>query len=184
VTRKRPDRYVLRSATSVISFWVGAAVMLVVVGIPLVQADWSLVRILLAPSLLLVWLFWIVLYRPSVRYDSALAIVVNIGRTHVLPWGHVVHLRQGLGLMFELDTGKTVQAVGVPAPRRRGIIGSVIDRRTRPTQEFHQDVDILDGVRQSATSSSVPVASTWDIIPLAIGGVLLVAVIIEFAVGF
>jgi hypothetical protein len=86
--------------------------------------------------------------------------------------------------MFDLDTGKTVQAVGVPSPRPRGIIGSVIDRRTRPTQEFHHDADVLDGVRLSATPSSEPVASTWDTIPLAVGAVLLAAVIIEFAVGF
>jgi hypothetical protein len=173
----------MRSVSAVITFWVGAAVMLVVVGIPLVQADWSLLRFLLGPALLLTWLFWIVLYRPAVHYDQARAVVVNIGRTHVLPWGHVAHLRQGIGLMFDLDAGKTVQALGVPAPRRSGIIGSAIDRKTRPTQEFHHDADVLDGVRAAAPESSEPVTATWDTVPLVVGAVLVVAVVLEFALG-
>lgn len=183
MTRKHPNRYVLRSATAVITFWIGAAVMAVVVGIPLVQADWRLLRFLLLPSLLLVWLFWIVLYRPAVHYDESRAIVVNIGRTHVLPWARVKYLRQGIGLMFDLDAGKTIQALGVPAPRRPGIIAGSIDRSTRPTQNFHHDAEVLDGVRQAASSSPEPVASSWDVIPLVIGAVLIVAVIVEFAIG-
>jgi hypothetical protein len=173
----------MRSGGSVVAFWVGAVVMLVVVGIPFVQADWSLLWLLLAPSLLLTWLFWIVLYRPAVHYDQARALVVNIGRKHVLPWGHVMHLRQGIGLMFDLDSGKTVQAQGVSAPRRPGIIAGAIDRRTRPTEDFHHQADILDGVRLSAPSSSEPVSSTWDVIPLLIGAVLVIVVVVEVLIG-
>jgi hypothetical protein len=173
----------MRSATAVIAFWAGAVVLLVVVGIPLVQANWRVFGFLLPPSLLLVWMFWIVLYRPAVHYDPTKAVVVNIGRRHVLPWGHVTRLRQGIGMLFDLDTGKSVQALGVPAPRRPGIIMSAVDRRTRPTQDINYDADILDGVRLSAASSSEPVASTWDTIPLVIGAVLVVAVGIELAIG-
>jgi hypothetical protein len=173
----------MRSATAVIAFWVGAVVMLAVVVIPLLQPDWPLFRFLLAPALLLTWLFWIVLYRPAVHYDQARAIVVNVGRKHVLPWGHVAHLRQGIGLMFDLDSGKTVQALGVPAPRRPGIIAGSIDRRTRPTQDFHHDAEVLDGVRQAAATSSETIVATWDVIPLVIGALLVVAVVIEFVIG-
>jgi hypothetical protein len=171
----------MRAATAVITFWVGAAVMLVVVGIPLVQADWSLFWSLLPPALFLAWLFWIVLYRPAVHYDRAGAIVINIGRKHVLPWSHVTHLRQGIGLRFELDTGTTVQAWGVPPPRRTGIIAGAIDRRTRPTQDFHHDADVLDAMRASAPKGSEPVMSTWETVPLVIGAVLVGALVLEFA---
>lgn len=157
--------------------------LLLIVASPLAQADWHLFWFLFAPALLLAWLFWIVLYRPAVKYDSARAVVINIGRTYVLPWGHVTNVRQGLGMVFDLDVGKSVQAWGVPAPRRRGIIGGAIDRRTRPSNDVDHHANILDGVRRSAQPRSEPIASTWDIVPLAIGAVLVVAVVVEFAVG-
>jgi hypothetical protein len=183
MTRKQPDRYVMRSASAVIAFWVGTVVLLVVVGVPLARADWRLLGFLLGPSLLLIWMFWVVLYRPAVRYDPARAVVVNIGRKHVLPWGHVTNVRQGIGMMFDLDTGKTIQASGVPAPRRPGIIAGAVDRRTRPTHDLNHDSDILDGVRRSASPATEPVVSTWDVVPLVIGAVLVVAVVLEFAIG-
>ncbi|MDQ1572726.1 MAG: hypothetical protein QOH44_285, partial [Actinomycetota bacterium] len=65
----------MRSASAVIAFWVGTVVLLVVVGVPLARADWRLLGFLLGPSLLLIWMFWIVLYRPAVRYDPARAVV-------------------------------------------------------------------------------------------------------------
>jgi hypothetical protein len=172
----------MRSAGSVVAFWVGAVVMLAVVGIPAVQADWRLFWLLLAPALFLSWLFWIVLYRPAVHYDRSRAVVINVGRKHILPWGHVTYLRQGISLMFDLDAGKTVQAWGVPAPRQPGIIAGAIDRRTRPTQNFHHDADVLDGVRLSAPAASDPVVATWDIIPLVIGAVLVLALLVELAI--
>jgi hypothetical protein len=86
-------------------------------------------------------------------------------------------------MMFDLDTGKTIQASGVPAPRRPGIIAGAVDRRTRPTHDLNHDSDILDGVRRSASPATEPVVSTWDVVPLVIGAVLVVAVVLEFAIG-
>jgi hypothetical protein len=173
----------MRSATAVITFWVGAVVLLVAVGIAFAQADWRLFWVLLGPSLLLAWIFWIALFRPAVHYDQVGAVVINIGRRHVLPWDHVTNVRQGISLTFDLDTGKSVQAWGVPAPRRPGIIAGAIDRRTRPTHDLHHDADVLDGVRQSASAGSEPVSSRWDRIPLVIGAVLVVVVVVEFVIG-
>jgi hypothetical protein len=172
----------MRSGGSVAAFWVGVVVLAVAVGIPLVQADWHLFGILLAPALLLAWLFWIVLFRPAVHYDDDAAMVINIGRKHLLPWSHVTGIRQSLSLVFELDAGKPIQAYGVPSRRPPGNIASAIDRRTRPTQNFHQDAEVLDSLRESAAVSSEPVASGWDTVPLAIGAVLVVAVAMEIAV--
>jgi hypothetical protein len=183
VSRKHPDRYVMRSAGSVIAFWVVAAALVVVVGIPLVGANWPVLSFLFAPSLFLAWLFWIVLYRPSVRYDQTQAVIVNIGRRHVLPWGHVTNIHQGINLIFELDAGKSIQAWGVPAPRRPGIIGSAIDRRTRPSTDLHHDAELLDSIRRSITPTSDPVVSTWEFVPLIIGLVLAIAVAVEFIIG-
>ena len=125
---------------------------------------------------------WLEFGAENPAYDPVRAVVVNAGRRHVLPWGHVTNVRQGLSIMFDLDAGKSVQAWGAPAPRRPGIIAGAIDRRTSPTHDLHHDADILYGVRRAASPSPEAVASTWDIIPLVIGAVLVVAVVVEFAI--
>jgi hypothetical protein len=173
----------MRSASSVIAFWAGVVVLAIIVGTSVVTADWRLFAFLIAPALLLAWAFWVVLFRPAVRYDAARVTVINVGRRHVLPWGHVKGVRQALALTFDLDAGKPVQAWGVPARRQRGLIAGTIDRRTRPTVDLNSDAEILDGVRGAALASDEPIVSRFDTLPLVIGAVLIVAVIIEFAVG-
>ena len=176
-------RYTFRAASAVITFWVGIAALVVIVGSPVVNRDWSVLGFTLGPSLVLAWLLWIALYRPAVHYDDARVVVVNIGRRHVIPWGHVTNVRQGIGMIFELDASKPVVAYGVPAPRQAGNIASTIDRRTRPAFDLNRDADLLDGVRRSATPSSDPVVSKWEVVPLSIGAVLVVGLIIEVALG-
>ena len=176
---RRRDGYVLRSVGSQVGFWIGVAILVVVVGTPIVRADWRVLAFVVAPALLLAWLLWMVLYRPSLRYDAERAVIVNIGRVHVIPWARVTAVRQRLGLEFELDTGRRVTAVGVPPPRRPGNVESLLDRRTRPAYDFHRDAQLLDGVRQAAPPGPGSVVSRWDIIPLAIGALLVAAVVVE-----
>jgi len=178
----RAGRYVVRSASTVIPFWIGVVVLAGVIAIPLVQADWHLLRFVIGPALLLAWVLWFVLYRPAVHYDAERAVVVNFGRIHVLPWSHVTGVRQGISLVFELDAGKPISAFGAPAPRRTGNVAGNFDRRTRPVESFHREAELLDGARQAAAPSAEPVSVRWDVIPLAIGAVLALAVIIEFVV--
>jgi hypothetical protein len=123
------------------------------------------------------------LYRPSVRYDAERAIVVNIGRTHVVPWGRVVVVQQRLSLDLRLDDGRIVKAVGVAPPRRPGNVVSNFDRRNRLEYDFNRNADVLEGYRIAAPSTTEPVTSRWDVIPLVIGAVLVVAVVVEIVVG-
>ncbi len=181
--KTRTSGYVVRSASAVIPFWIGIVVLAAVVGTPLVQLDWHLFVFTLAPALLLAWILWFVLFRPAVRYDADKAVVINFGRVHVLPWAHVTHVRQGISLVFDLDVGKPVSAFGVPAPRRTGNVMGNIDRRTRPVESFHREAELLDGFRLAATTGSAPVTTRWDLIPLAIGAALAVAVALEVAIG-
>jgi hypothetical protein len=181
--KKHTGEYTLRSGSSVAVFWIGAVVMAVVVATPLVRADWRVFAFAIAPALLLTWALWIVLYRPAVRYDARGAIVVNIGRTHVLPWNRVTRIRQRLGIDFDLDDGRIVKAVGVPPPRRPGNLASNFDRRTRPVHDFSRNAEILEGFRVAAAPVEASVMSRWDVIPLAIGAVLVVAVVIDALIG-
>lgn len=182
--KARSGRYVVRSASAVIPFWIGMVILAVVVGTPVVRADWRLVAFSIGPVLLLAWILWFVLFRPAVHYDSERAVVVNFGRVHALPWGHVTGIRQGISLVFDLDDGKPISAFGAPAPRRTGNVMGNFDRRTRPVESFHREAELLDGFRRGATPSEAPVTTRWDVIPLVIGAVLLVAVAVELAIGF
>jgi hypothetical protein len=181
--KKRAGEYTLRSGSSVVVFWIGAVVMAVVIATPLVMANWRVFAFAIAPALLLTWVLWIVLYRPAVRYDASGAVVVNIGRTHVLPWNRVTRIRQRLGIDFDLDDGGVVKAVGVPPPRRPGNLASNFDRRTRPVYDFSRNAEILEGFRVAAAPVEESVVSTWDLIPLAIGAVLIIAVVLDALIG-
>ncbi len=181
--KARARRHVVRSAGAVIPFWIGAVILAVVVGTPLVLADWRLFGFVIAPALLLAWVLWFILYRPAVHYDDAGAVVINFGRVHVLPWARVTSIRQGISLVFDLDTGKPVSAFGAPAPRRTGNVMSNFDRRTRPVESFHREAELLDGFRLAAAPDSAPVTTHWDAVPLVIGAVLLLAVAVEVAIG-
>lgn len=181
--KSRSSGYVVRSSSAVIPFWIGVVVLAGVVVIPLVGADWRLLAFILPPALLLAWVLWFVLFRPAVHYDAAKAVVVNFGRTHVLPWGHVTNVRQGISLIFDLDAGKPVSAFGAPAPRRTGNVMGNFDRRTRPVETFHREAELLDGFRRGAPPADAPVTARWDVIPLVIGGALALAVVVEILIG-
>jgi hypothetical protein len=181
--RRQPGEYVLRSTSSAVAFWVGSVVLLLVILAPAVQRDWRVFGFVVAPALLLDWALWLVLYRPAVHYDAARAVVVNIGRTYVLPWSRVRGVRQRFGMEFELDDGAMVRGVGAPPPGRTGNVASNFDRRNRIENDPQRMAGILDGVRLAAPPADAPVERRWDVIPLGIGVVLIVAVVIEFAIG-
>ncbi|MES2170682.1 MAG: hypothetical protein V4479_08170 [Actinomycetota bacterium] len=181
--KQRSDEYTLRSGSSAVVFWIGAVVLTIVVIVPLVSGQLRLFAFAILPALFLIWALWIALYRPAVRYDSHRAVVVNLGRTHVLPWPQVTRVRQGIGLQFELVRGGHITAVAVPPPRRTGNVASFFDRRTRPVQDVTRDAELLESVRLAAAPGDDPVVSRWDLIPLAIGVLLIVAAVIEVLVG-
>ena len=181
--QRRDGEYVMRATSSVVAFWVTTAICVVVVATPLVRWDDRVLAFVIGPALLLVWVLWLVLYRPSVRYDAVRAVVVNIGRTHVVPWGHVVVVQQRLSLDLRLDDDRIVRAVGIAPPRRPGNIVSSLDRRNRLEYDYNRNADVLEGYRIAAPPSQEPVTSRWDLIPLAIGAVLVIAVVVEIVVG-
>jgi hypothetical protein len=181
--KKRAGGYTMRSTSSIAVFWIGAVVIAVVIATPLVRADWRVFAFVLPPALTLAWALWVVLYLPSIRYDASGVVVVNIGRTHVLPWPRVTSIRQRLGIDFDLDGGGVIKAVAVPPPRRPGNLATLLDRRTRPAHDFSQNAEILEGFRVAAAPDAGSVVSRWNAVPIAIGVVLILALVIELIVG-
>lgn len=181
--RRRSGGYVLRTTSSVVGFWVGVAILAVVAGTPLLRGDGRLFGFAAAPSLLLVWILWIVLYRPAVRWDAERVVVTNIGRAHVVPWSRVRVVRQAISLVFELHEGAPVRAIGVPPPPRPGNIVSALDRRSRIGYDFHRNATLLETYRQAAPPDDAPVVHRWEVLPLAIGAVLVIVVVLQFTLG-
>ncbi len=182
---KQEERgYVIRPTSSIVAFWVAVAVLLVVVGVPLFTADWHTFGFVLPLSLFLAWVLWIVLLRPGLRYDAAKAVVTNIGRTHTVPWPRVAGVRQRLNVVFELDTGKSIEAWGAPYPRKRSnVLNGFSKDPAQSEYDFDQRAELLESFRKAAPASDEPVRSRWDVVPLLIGLVLAIAVVLELTLG-
>jgi hypothetical protein len=180
----RSGVYTMRSTSGVVAFWIAVVVLVAVVGTTVVRGDWGLFAFVLPPSLLMIWLLWLVLYRPVVRYDDTRVTVTNIGRVHVMPWARVTGVRQRFGLEFSLEgVARPLTAWAVPPPRRPGNIASALDRRSRTEHDPDAHARVLEGFREGAAPSDDPVVHRWDLVPLVIGAVLVVAVVLEFAIG-
>lgn len=177
--RTREGQYCLRSGTSVATFWVGAVVVTTIIAVPALSADWHLLGFVATPALLLLWLLWMVLLRPAIRYDSSGVTICNIGRTHRLPWCRVTSIRQHLGIDFELDDSRVVRAIAVSPPRRAGNIASAFDRNTRPAYDYNRNVEILEGFRLAAAPTGDAAVSRFNGFAWSIGGVLLAAAVLS-----
>lgn len=176
--------YVLRDTVMAVVFWLAAALGVVLVGDPVLRGDLGLVAATAPIVAFVLWSLWMLLFHPHVRYDERQVAVTNIGRVHVLPWSRVVTVRQNLTLAFELDDGRRIAATGVSAPRGRGLVLSGLTRGTMGvgSEDFHRNADALRPIQAAAPASDAPVVSRWDVVPLAIGGVLAVLLVVDLVV--
>jgi len=186
VARTPSHSYVLRDTLTMVVFWLAAALGVVLVGDPLVRGDVALFGTTAPIVGLAVWVLFLVMFHPHIRYDDEHVVVTNMGRVHDIPWSRVVTVRQHLNLAFELDDGRRITAVGVTASRGRGLVlsGLTQGKMGIGSEEFHQHADALRPLQESARRSDAPVVSRWDTVPLAIGAVLAVAVAVDLAVLF
>ena len=173
--------YVLRDTVPTVVFWLAAALGVVLAGDPVLRGDLAGLAATLPFVAVVLWMLWMVLFHPHLRYDEQRVVVTNIGRVHELPWSRVVAVRQNLNLGFELDDGRRIGAVGVTASRGRGLVLSGLTRGKMGagSADFHQHADALTPFRTAAAPSDAPVVSRWDVVPLAIGAVLVVAAAVD-----
>lgn len=174
----------LRDSLTTVVFWFAAALGAVLAGDPIVRGDLARFAATAPIVALLLWVLFMVLFHPHIRYDDDRAIVTNIGRVHDLPWSRVATVRQNLNLGFELDDGRRISAVGVTAARGRGLVLSGLTRGKMGvgSEEFHQHADALRPIQAAASTSEEAVASRWDVIPLGVGAVLAVLVAVDVVV--
>ncbi len=184
MARGQKHSYVLRDSLTSVVFWLAVVLGTVLAGDPLVRGDLGLFAATAPIVLLALWLLFMLMFHPHIRYDDDHVTVTNIGRVHDLPWSRVVTVRQNLNLGFELDDGRRIPAVGVTAARGRGLVLSGLTRGKMGvgSEEFHQHADALRPLQAAATKTDQTVRSAWDRIPLVIGAVLAVLVVVDVAV--
>lgn len=162
-------------------FWLAVVLGVILIGDPVLRGDLALLGTTAPIVAFVIWVLWMVLFHPHVRYDEERAVVTNIGRVHVLPWSRVVTVRQNLGLGFELDDGRRITATGVTAPRGSGMVLDALSRGKLGvgSVDFHRNADALRPLQAAAAASDEPVVSRWDRIPLLIGSGLALLLIID-----
>lgn len=71
------------------------------------------------PILLVAWLAWALYVRPSVQISEGFIEIVNVFRTHRVPWGDVADVESRYALTVRTTGGRDIRAWAAPAPGAR-----------------------------------------------------------------
>ena len=153
-----------------------AVAVSVLLGDAAVRGSWSDAARGAGPAALAVWAGWLLLVRPSIRVLPDRAIVFNVGRITEVPWTRVVDIRRRLQLIFDLDSGRSLEAWGSPFLSKRS--------SARTSAAADPVLDVLRGAWMSARDGEdAPVVRRPDTIALVLGGAAVVAALLSIAVG-
>lgn len=175
--------YVLRDTGMAVVFWLAVAGSAYLLIDAAVRSEWAVFATTAGIVGFALWVLWMTLFHPHVRSSEHRVVVTNIGRVHDIPWARVAAVRQQLNLVFELDDGRTIRALGVTARRDRGLVlGTLTGGRAGVgSGRFHESRDDLERLRAASTPSDEPAVSRWDTVPLVIGAVLTLAFVVDIA---
>lgn len=109
----------LRPVSAGVSFWLAVAVG--------AYAAFDAARVDVISGLrwgaivvIILWVLWLILWRPSIRIRDDEVDVVNALRTWTIPWSRVKDVESRLQYVFVLDDGRSVTAWGSPFSGRAG----------------------------------------------------------------
>ena len=169
-----------RPGSSLVSFYAVVLIAVVLVGDSAINGEWRTVEVTLAPALLVVWAAWILLFRPSIRFDRETVTVHNPLRVIRVPWARVSAVSQRFQVVLELDDGKKVTCWGSPFPEKPGA------RRQTPARAgralLATDVaSKLESARASVRSGSsdTQVVRRFDLVAVVVGAIVLLACAVE-----
>lgn len=155
----------LRAPSSLVAFWAVVGITALLMGDAAVRGAWGFVGRWLPLALLIIWVFWLLLWRSSIRVESAQVVVTNLLRVHVVPWSSVIEVIQGPQIRLELRDGSRIDCWGGPFPPR-----SVMRRHLLENEA----VNLMEATRESAPRSADTPRAYWDMPVLAVGCILLV----------
>jgi hypothetical protein len=158
-------------------FAVVAVVVTLLLGDALLHGAWAVAARTAGVGALVVWVAWMLLWRPSIRVLPDRAVVVNVGRIAEVPWTRVVDVRRRLQLILDLEDGRSVEAWGSPFPRRRPIGPSA-----RP-DDRDPSLTALRSAWAGAAPESGVVVRRVDVRALLVGAAAVLALVLGLAVG-
>lgn len=184
-----PRSAVVRPTSSAVTFWIVVGFCALLLADSVVRRDWHVVGLSIGPVLFVLWVVWLLAFRPSIRLDDDAITAVNPGWRVRVPWTRVTDARQRLQLVLELDDGRDVTCWGSPFPAKPGA-GRGIRSESAITPQPDAAARALDAVRgrlfaageKAAGQAPEPVERRIDWAILAVGAVLLVAVLVELFV--
>jgi hypothetical protein len=192
---KGADRRIIRAGSPLVTFWLVAACVVLLLGDAAIRRDGAVFGISVTPCLLAVWVAWMLFVRPCVIVTPDAITARNIGRVIEMPWGQVEDARLRYGLVVDLRDGKHVNCWGGPFAARPGAARrSVWARRGGEADEPAMDagtaaLQSVQAVHEEALAAAhdparagalnAPVRRRWDTVPLLIGAVLVVATAVE-----
>lgn len=161
----RVEHKMLRATSSLFAFWAVVGIVAFLMGDAAVRGAWGFVGRWLPLALLIVWAFWLMLWRSSIRLERDRVIVTNLLRVHVVPWMSVIGVIQGPQIRLELRDGSRIDCWGGPFPPRPSF---------RREASGNDAIDLMQATHESAPHSDEKPRAYWDIPVLAVGGILLV----------
>ncbi|OIH96799.1 MULTISPECIES: PH domain-containing protein [unclassified Curtobacterium] len=141
-----------------------------------VRGSWDVVLRALGPIVVLVWVLWVLTYRPHIRIDDAAVTVVNPLRRTVVPWSAVADVRLRWQIVVETTSGRRVQCWGGPSlprpkPAKRG-------ERAVLRQPDEMTV-LLDRWSERRDAAGGDVVRGWDRPALVAGAVALALLVVS-----
>lgn len=165
------ERKTLRATSSLVSFWAVAGLAAFFVGDAAFRGAWAFVGRWLPLIALVVFLFWLVLWRSCIRVERDRVVVINLLRVHEVPWARVLEVVQGPQVRLDLDDGSHLLCWGGPFPKRPG---------TRSAGEISGEIAFMESRRESAEPSKARIRSYWDVPVLALGVILVIVAVSAF----
>jgi hypothetical protein len=133
-----------------------------------VRGSWDVVLAAVGPLAVLLWVLWVLTYRPSIRLDDDALTVVNPLRVTRVPWGEVADVRLRWQIVVEATDGRKVACWGGPSlprpkPARRG------EPRTLPQPDEMRVLLDRWAARRDAGAVGGAVHRGWDREALLVG---------------
>jgi hypothetical protein len=152
----------LRAGGSAFAFTAVAIVGALLLADAVLRGSWTAAVRTAGPVILVVWVAWLLLLRPSIRIQPDRAVVINVGRITEVPWSRIVDIRRRLQLVLDLDDGRRLEAWGSPFLSKR-----------RDSED--SALMALRGAWMSGPASEAPVIRRVDVMALTVGAVAIAA---------
>lgn len=160
----RGEHRTLRATSTLVAFWAVVGISAFLVGDAAFRGAWGFVGRWLPLVLFIVWAFWVMLWRSSIRVERERVVVTNLLRVHVVPWPRVAQVVQGPQIRLEMHDGTRLDCWGGPFPPRPALRGGGRENTA---------VDLMESARESSPRSTEKPLTYWDVPVLIVGCILL-----------